>query len=46
MGGLVEDLLVLARLDELPSVADDPVDLSRLVNDSADEREPWRQTAN
>jgi two-component system, OmpR family, sensor kinase len=34
MGGLVEDLLLLARLDEQRSVRTDPVDLAVLANDA------------
>ncbi len=34
MGGLVEDLLLLARLDEQRSVRSDPVDLAVLANDA------------
>jgi two-component system OmpR family sensor kinase len=35
MGVLVEDLLTLARLDEVPEVERAPVDLGRLVEDAA-----------
>ncbi|HEY7966666.1 MAG TPA: HAMP domain-containing sensor histidine kinase [Solirubrobacteraceae bacterium] len=37
MGVLVEDLLALARLDELPPRRHDPVDLAPLVRDAADD---------
>jgi len=37
MGVLVEDLLALARLDEMPQTARDPVDLEPLVRDAADD---------
>jgi two-component system OmpR family sensor kinase len=37
MGALVEDLLALARLDQLPEAARNPVDLSRLAGDAADD---------
>ena len=37
MGVLVEDLLALARLDELPPRRNDPVDLAPLVRDAADD---------
>jgi two-component system, OmpR family, sensor kinase len=37
MGVLVEDLLTLARLDQLPEVARNPVDLTRLAEDAADD---------
>jgi two-component system, OmpR family, sensor kinase len=35
MGVLVEDLLALARLDEMPQTARDPVDLEPLLRDAA-----------
>ncbi|MFL5912575.1 MAG: sensor histidine kinase [Gaiellaceae bacterium] len=35
MGAMVEDLLTLARLDQLPEVARNPVDLARLAEDAA-----------
>jgi two-component system, OmpR family, sensor kinase len=35
MGVLVEDLLALARLDEMPETANDPVDLAPLLEDAA-----------
>jgi two-component system OmpR family sensor kinase len=37
MGVLVEDLLALARLDEMPVTRHDPVDLAPLVEDAADD---------
>jgi two-component system OmpR family sensor kinase len=37
MGQLVENLLTLARLDQLPEVAMAPVDLTRLVADAVDD---------
>jgi two-component system OmpR family sensor kinase len=37
MGGLVEDLLLLARLDQGRPLRREPVDLSRLVADAADD---------
>jgi two-component system, OmpR family, sensor kinase len=37
MGVLVEDLLALARLDEMPPTARDAVDLEPLVRDAADD---------
>ncbi len=37
MGVLVEDLLTLARLDELPEVQAEPVDLATLVKDAVDD---------
>jgi two-component system OmpR family sensor kinase len=37
MGGLVEDLLALARLDEMPQTAREPVDLGPLVLDAAED---------
>ena len=37
MGVLVEDLLALARLDEMPQTARDPVDLAPLAHDAADD---------
>jgi len=37
MGVLVEDLLALARLDEMPQSRRDPVDLEPLVRDAADD---------
>jgi two-component system OmpR family sensor kinase len=37
MGVLVEDLLTLARLDQLPDLARDPVDLTVLGGDAADD---------
>jgi two-component system OmpR family sensor kinase len=37
MGTMVEDLLTLARLDQLPEIARKPVDLTRLLNDAADD---------
>jgi len=37
MGTMVEDLLTLARLDQLPEIARNPVDLTRLANDAADD---------
>ena len=37
MGMLVEDLLTLARLDELPEPRRDPVDLVELARDAADD---------
>ena len=37
MGAMVEDLLTLARLDQLPEVARKPVDLTRLAEDAADD---------
>ncbi|MGH2851817.1 MAG: sensor histidine kinase, partial [Solirubrobacteraceae bacterium] len=35
MGALVEDLLALARLDEMPETAHEPVDLAPLLEDAA-----------
>jgi two-component system OmpR family sensor kinase len=37
MGVLVEDLLTLARLDQLPDLARDPVDLTGLARDAVDD---------
>jgi two-component system OmpR family sensor kinase len=37
MGALVEDLLTLARLDQLPELERKPVDLSTLARDAADD---------
>jgi two-component system OmpR family sensor kinase len=37
MGDLVENLLMLARLDQLPETAREPVEISRLVADVAEE---------
>jgi two-component system OmpR family sensor kinase len=37
MGGLVEDLLALARLDELPDAVRADVDLARLAGDAVDD---------
>jgi two-component system, OmpR family, sensor kinase len=37
MGALVENLLTLARLDQMPEVARKPVDLSQLARDAADD---------
>jgi two-component system OmpR family sensor kinase len=37
MGILVEDLLALARLDEMPETRREPVDLERLARDAADD---------
>src|SRR2546423_3446163 len=37
MGALVETLLTLARLDQLPEVARNPVDLTQLARDTADD---------
>ena len=37
MGVLVEDLLALARLDEMPAARREPVDLARLARDAADD---------
>src|SRR3954464_3075538 len=37
MGALVEDMLTLARLDELPEAARTPVDLTELARDAADD---------
>ena len=37
MGVLVEDLLTLARLDQVPEVARKPVDLAELAGDAADD---------
>jgi two-component system OmpR family sensor kinase len=37
MGVLVEDLLTLARLDQLPDLARDPVDLTVLAADAVDD---------
>jgi two-component system, OmpR family, sensor kinase len=37
MGVLVEDLLALARLDQLPERAHEPVDLVKLAQDAADD---------
>ena len=37
MGVLVEDLLALARLDEMPVTRHDPVDLEPLLHDAADD---------
>src|ERR1019366_5235756 len=37
MGVLVEDLLALARLDEMPQSRREPVDLAPLVADAADD---------
>jgi two-component system OmpR family sensor kinase len=37
MGALVENLLTLARLDQLPEVARKPVDLAQLTRDAADD---------
>jgi two-component system OmpR family sensor kinase len=37
MGSLVEDMLTLARLDQLPEAARVPVDLAALVRDAADD---------
>jgi two-component system OmpR family sensor kinase len=37
MGSLVENLLTLARLDQVPEVARKPVDLSELARDAADD---------
>jgi two-component system OmpR family sensor kinase len=37
MGTMVEDLLTLARLDQLPEISRKPVDLTRLANDAADD---------
>jgi two-component system OmpR family sensor kinase len=37
MGVLVEELLALARLDEMPSTNREPVDLAPLVRDAADD---------
>ena len=37
MGALVEDMLALARLDELPEPARDRVDLTKLARDAADD---------
>jgi two-component system, OmpR family, sensor kinase len=37
MGALVENLLTLARLDQVPEVARNPVDLSQLAHDAADD---------
>ena len=37
MGVLVEDLLALARLDEMPQTRHDPVDLEPLLHDAADD---------
>jgi two-component system OmpR family sensor kinase len=37
MGALVEDLLALARLDEMPQTARVPVELAPLVRDAADD---------
>jgi two-component system OmpR family sensor kinase len=37
MGVLVEDLLALARLDEMPQIRHEPVDLVPLLNDAADD---------
>ncbi|WP_354699159.1 hypothetical protein DSM112329_04867 [Paraconexibacter sp. AEG42_29] len=37
MGVLVEDLLTLARLDELPDVQPEPVDLAALARDAIDD---------
>jgi len=37
MGVLVEDLLALARLDEMPTGRREPVNLARLVRDAADD---------
>jgi two-component system OmpR family sensor kinase len=37
MGVLVEDLLTLARLDQLPDLARDPVDLTVLAGDAVDD---------
>jgi two-component system OmpR family sensor kinase len=37
MGVLVEELLALARLDEMPQTAREPVDLAPLVSDAADD---------
>jgi two-component system OmpR family sensor kinase len=37
MGTLVEDMLTLARLDQLPEAARQPVDLTELARDAADD---------
>ncbi len=37
MGALVENLLTLARLDQVPDIARTPVDLSHLAGDAADD---------
>jgi two-component system OmpR family sensor kinase len=37
MGALVENLLTLARLDQVPEVARKPVDLTQLARDAADD---------
>ncbi|MEA2437508.1 MAG: two-component system, OmpR family, sensor kinase [Thermoleophilaceae bacterium] len=37
MGALVENLLTLARLDQMPEVARKPVDLAQLARDAADD---------
>jgi two-component system OmpR family sensor kinase len=37
MGALVENLLTLARLDQMPDVTRNPVDLSALASDAADD---------
>jgi two-component system OmpR family sensor kinase len=37
MGVLVEELLALARLDEMPATSREPVDLAPLVRDAADD---------
>jgi two-component system OmpR family sensor kinase len=37
MGVLVEDLLALARLDEMPAARREPIDLARLAHDAADD---------
>jgi two-component system OmpR family sensor kinase len=37
MGALVENLLTLARLDQVPDFARNPVDLSQLAGDAADD---------
>lgn len=36
MGSLVEDLLLLARLDQAPMLHKDPVDLSHLINEAVE----------
>jgi two-component system OmpR family sensor kinase len=37
MGTMVEDMLTLARLDQLPEIVRRPVDLTRLAEDAADD---------
>jgi two-component system OmpR family sensor kinase len=37
MGGMVEDMLTLARLDQLPDLVHKPVDMARLAEDAADD---------